>query len=248
MIYVCIPVHNEASTIGVLLWKIRKVMADFERDYEVVVLDDASTDETGEVLQRYVAVLPLQILREENRLGYAGALERLLRNVVKRAPYPKRDSIVTLQGDFTESPEYIIPLVKALEGGADVVAGVLERGASRVPRGVRFARLAAPWILGRAHRAAPVTDPLTGYRAYRVIVLKKALRDRGDAPLITGQGWAANLRLLGEVAPHARRVEEVGIDQRHDRRVRKSRFRALETLRELARSGRGIHWPAREAS
>ena len=44
MIYVCIPAHNEASTIGVLLWKIRKVMLEFGREYEVLILDDASTD------------------------------------------------------------------------------------------------------------------------------------------------------------------------------------------------------------
>ena len=48
VIYVCIPAHNEASTVGVLLWKTRKAMAEFDRDYRVVVLDDASTDEAGE--------------------------------------------------------------------------------------------------------------------------------------------------------------------------------------------------------
>ncbi|NIQ52029.1 MAG: glycosyltransferase, partial [Gemmatimonadetes bacterium] len=53
MIYVCIPTHNEASTIGVLLWKTRNVLGEFGRDYRLVVHDDASTDETAEVLQRY---------------------------------------------------------------------------------------------------------------------------------------------------------------------------------------------------
>ena len=79
MIYVCIPAHNEGRTIGVLLWKIRKVMLEFARDYEVLVLDDASTDETQDVLARYQKALPVRVLREEQRVGYPRAVEHLLR-------------------------------------------------------------------------------------------------------------------------------------------------------------------------
>ena len=47
LIYVCIPVHDEARTVGVLLWKIRNVMRELARDYELLVLDDASADDTA---------------------------------------------------------------------------------------------------------------------------------------------------------------------------------------------------------
>ena len=42
MLYICIPTYNEAPTIGVLLWRIRKVLKDFPREYEIVVFDDGS--------------------------------------------------------------------------------------------------------------------------------------------------------------------------------------------------------------
>ena len=42
MIYVCIPSHNEAPTVGLLLWKIRQVFASFPREYQLLVLDDLS--------------------------------------------------------------------------------------------------------------------------------------------------------------------------------------------------------------
>ena len=103
--------HNEEQTIGVLLWKIRKVMLEFGRDYEVLVLDDASTDETATVLDRYRSILPLRVLKEEHRAGYPSAVQRLLREALDRTSYPKRDAAVLLQADFTESPDYIVPLL-----------------------------------------------------------------------------------------------------------------------------------------
>lgn len=235
MIYVCIPAHNEERTIGVLLWKIRKVMLEFGRDYEVLVLNDASTDGTSEVLDRYRKVLPLRILEEERGLGYSGAVQRLLREALHRTSYPKRDSAVLLQGDFTESPDSIVPLVKALEGGADVVAGVVEENGSPSPRAVRVARRIAPWVLGSAYGGAPVSDPLSGFRAYRLIVLKKALAGFGKKPFLTTDGWASNVELLGLVAPHARRIAEAPLTLRYDVDGRPSRLSAVRTLRGLLR-------------
>jgi glycosyltransferase involved in cell wall biosynthesis len=241
VIYVCIPAHDEASTVGLLLWKVRKVMGEFGRDYRAVVLDDASTDGTGEVLHRYRRSLPLTVLHSEERLGYARSVERLLRHVVDEAPYPKRDCAVVLQGDFTESPDDVVGLVKVIEGGADIVAGCLGPGAS-VPRPVRIARVLARLAMGRTLRKAPVSDPLSGLRAYRVIVLKKALRDRPeDQPLVTCDGWAANVDFLRVLAPHARRIAEAPLQPRYDRRTRASRFQAFRTLMSLTRL-RGSTW------
>ncbi|MEC9242557.1 MAG: glycosyltransferase [Gemmatimonadota bacterium] len=235
MIYVCIPAHNEERTIGVLLWKIRKVMREFGRDYEVLVFDDASTDETAKVLDRYRRVLPLRVLKEEHRAGYPSAVQRLLREALDRTSYPKRDAAVLLQADFSESPDYIVPLLKALEGGADIVAGVVEQNGLPAPRAVRVARRMAPWVLGRAYGGAPVSDPLSGFRAYRLIVLKKALAEFRGGPFLETDGWASNVELLGLVAPHARRIAEAPLTLRYDVAARPSRLSAVRTLRGLLR-------------
>jgi dolichol-phosphate mannosyltransferase len=235
LIYVCMPAHNEERTIGVLLWKIRKVMREFGRDYEVLVLDDGSTDGTATVLDRYRRVVPLRVLKEEHRAGYPSAVQRLLREALKRTSYPKRDAAVLLQADFSESPDYIVPLLKALEGGADIVAGVVAENGHSAPRAVRVARRMAPWVLGRAYGGAPVSDPLSGFRAYRLIVLKKALAEFRDKPFLETDGWASNVELLGLVAPHARRISEAPVTLRYDLDVRPSRLSAARTLRGLLR-------------
>ncbi|CAN5710279.1 glycosyltransferase family 2 protein [soil metagenome] len=262
MIHICIPVHDEAGTIGILLWKIRKVMAEFGRDYEIVVLDDASTDGTAQVLDRYRRVLPLRTLRSETRSGYAAATERLLRDVADRSRYPKRDLAVTLQGDFTEDPEDLVAMVKAVEGGADLVVGQLGAGSAGITRPLRAARWMARMLVGSG-RGAPVSEPMCGFRAYRLVVLRKAFREaepQGDAvaaseatatpggPKPTG-GWAANVLMLARTAPHARRIDEAPYTLRLDPRARPTRLEVMEELKGLFPL-RKVRWvnPAAEAA
>jgi hypothetical protein len=234
VIYICIPALNEAPTVGVLLWRIRQVMAEFRRDYHLIVLDDGSTDATSEVLAPYARVLPLTLLRNERTAGYAPAVEALLRDAVARSTHPKRDIAVVLQADFTEPPEEIPALVKKLEGGADVVgsavAGVDADG--ELPRGLRWSRRGLPWLLGRARLPREGGDPMSGFRAYRVQVIRRALADREGAPLLTKQGWAANAELLMAVAPHVRRADQAPVQLRYTRRERETRFNAWPVLRE----------------
>jgi glycosyltransferase involved in cell wall biosynthesis len=236
VIYVCVPTHNEATTIGVLLWKTRNVLGAFGRDYRLVVHDDASDDDTPEVLQRYRRSLPLTILRSDERVGYGRSVEKLLRWVVDEAPYAKRDCAVVIQGDFTESPSDIVSLVKVIEGGADIVAGAPAEESRPRDTGMRVARWATRTFLRRITNGAPVSDPFAGLRAYRVIVLKKVLRDRPvEEPLIRSDGWAANVELLARLAPHARKIGEAPLSLRYDLQVRPSRFRPLRTVLSLAR-------------
>ena len=234
MIYVCIPTHNEAATVGVLMWKVRKVLSELDRPFTVVVHDDASTDDTAQVLSRYKRTLPLHVLRSKEKIGYGRSVETLLRYVQAEAPYPKRDCAVVMQADFTEDPEDMVPLVKLIEGGADIVAGCVTATKGSPPKGVKQVKWVTERLLKRVLGRAPVSDPLGGLRAYRVIVLKKALRDRAT-PLLTSDGWAANVELLGKLAPHARRITEAPLALRYDLQMRPSRFRPMHTLWSLAR-------------
>src|SRR5437879_13318171 len=62
MIYVCVPAHNEAHTIGLALWKVRQGFTAFPREYQLLVADDGSNDDTGAVLASYGTASPLTVL------------------------------------------------------------------------------------------------------------------------------------------------------------------------------------------
>lgn len=232
MIYICIPALNEAQTVGVLLWRIRQVMAEFGRDYHLLVVDDGSTDDTAEVLAPYARVLPLTVVRHERNRGYAAAVETLAREAVARSTHPKRDSAVFLQADFTEPPEEIPALVRRIEGGADVVGSAVSTVEGEVTRGMRWSRAGLPWLLKRSAVPREISDPFSGFRAYRLQVLKRALADVEGKPLLSRSGWAANAELLVRVAPHVRRAEQAEVGLRYTRRDRESRFRPWDAVRE----------------
>ena len=235
MIHICIPCRDEDRTIGVLLWKIREVMLELDRDFQVFVLDDGSRDGTRALLEKYKRVLPLSVLTERRPIGYGRALERLLRAAAESTRYPKRDAIVTMQADFTEHPEHLHALIRTFEGGVDIVACEAGTPSGNLPRAVRFAR----WLGGIAlrHPAAddPGVDPLLGFRAYRAVVVRKALRAAAGRPLVTTDGWAANAELMKVLMPFARRVARVPLGLRYDIRWRRTRVRVFATVREILR-------------
>ncbi|PYP33087.1 MAG: hypothetical protein DMD47_02375 [Gemmatimonadetes bacterium] len=231
MIYVCVPVHNEAKTAGLVLWKVRQVFSAFPREYQLLVLDDASTDGTAELLASYAKVLPMTTITHRQREGYARSLEELLRLALQRTDRPKRDCAITLHADFVHSPEAMEEMVKRLESGADLVVAELleERGGSRA---LRLARRWAPRLL----RLPGLHDTISGFVALRLIVLRQALRGGQSAaaappaPLLTTDGWSANAELLARLVPHARRLDPIPAAARYDLVQRPSRVRPLQQL------------------
>tara|TARA_Y100000590_G_scaffold441747_2_gene568925 strand:+ start:8704 stop:9366 length:663 start_codon:yes stop_codon:yes gene_type:complete len=208
-------------------------MLEFGREYEVLVFDDASTDNTLEVIEPYRSVLPIHVIRGKDRMGYGILVERLLREALRRTRYPKRDAAVVIQGDFTDDPEHIVALVKALEGGADLVAGNVTRNGADVPYSIKITQMIAPIILGKAYSRAPVSDPFCGFRAYRLIVFKKVIEGNPSGSLLSKNRWTANFKLLKFMTPHARRITEIPMSINYGIRKRPSRFRVFRTLRSL---------------
>jgi glycosyltransferase involved in cell wall biosynthesis len=198
VLFVCIPVHNEAPTAGLVLWRIRKTFADFQREYELLVYNDGSSDATAEVLAPYADALPVTILGGKEHVGYARAIDELLRAALSRCRYPRRDAVVLMQGDFTDQPEKIPELVKRFEGGADIVVAEPAIDAS-MPKPVRQLQRVGRWLARRFARVPGVTNPLGSFRLFSTVACDAVLA-AGDKPLSKAT-VGINIDLLGHGAP-----------------------------------------------
>ena len=236
MLYLAIPAHNEAATIGVLLWRLRTVLAEFPREYEAVVYDDASSDSTSEILESYAKVMPLTVLRGERQVGYAGAVDALVRHVARDTRYPRRDALLLLQGDFTDSPSLVPEFIKRFEGGMDVVVGERGRAVRRkAPTPVKRLLQFEPWLTRFLVRVEGIRDLTSSYRLIRISVLRDLLRSVGDAPICAGDARTANADLLMQIVPLARRVEALAVEPTWEIRLRETRVVAVPDAMTLLR-------------
>lgn len=239
VLYICIPAYNEAPTVGLLLWRLRSVMQDFAREYEILVYNDGSTDATAETLKSYTEVLPLTVMGGSEHRGYAHALDSLARAVSMRTRYPRRDGMITMQADFTDRPENLPELIKRFEGGADVIIG--EREVSDAwPAPARMLRRVAPYVTRPFVKVPNVNDPFGTLRVYRISVLRDMLKEVAEQPLVRFDGWSANVELLVRALRHARRVESVAFSPRYELRPRETRVSPWKGALALYRSARQL--------
>jgi glycosyltransferase involved in cell wall biosynthesis len=240
MLYICIPSYNEAPTVGLLLWKIRRTFQEFSREYELLVLDDGSTDDTAERLEPYSRALPLTVIRHDQRRGYARSVEALLAAALERTDRPKRDAVVVMHADFDHGPEFLPEIVKRLDSGADLV--VTQATIHGQPSAAfRWVRRGARWLL-RGLKVPGVRDMVSGYAAFRLITLRSAIRS-AEGPWLMAEGWATRAELLARAARQARRIETVDTIERHDLKSRPSRVDPWPMARLLWREGGRVRVP-----
>ncbi|UCD23089.1 MAG: glycosyltransferase [Gemmatimonadota bacterium] len=241
MIYVCIPAQNDAATVGLVLWKVRQVFEEFRREYHILVAENASTDTTGEVLEPYERALPLTTLRSRQQIGYAGTLEKLVREALNRTDRPRRDCIVTLPADFTVSPAVLPDLIKRVESGADVVVGeALSESISPAMRGVR--RLAA-WLMKPGVQLKGIHDVASGVYAFRLITLRGCIKNQ-PSPLLHTEGRCANAELVARAATVARQIAVVPLRTTPPGREHSPSEQPLSLALSFLRAGRRLSIPA----
>lgn len=107
LISIVIPCKNEAANLPRLLAEIGQAMAG--RDFEVVVVDDGSTDGTGEVLAREAAAskFPIRHVRHERSAGQSLSLK-------SGARAARGEIVATIDGDCQNDPQFIPVLIDAL--------------------------------------------------------------------------------------------------------------------------------------
>ncbi len=115
LLSVILPVFNEAHNLKELLPALFRSLEDLGLSYEVLVVDDGSIDQTGEIV-RQLARPQLRLIQLRRNAGQTAALMAGIR-------FSKGDILISMDGDFQNDPADIPQLLAKLDQGYDLVSG-----------------------------------------------------------------------------------------------------------------------------
>ncbi|HTX45530.1 MAG TPA: glycosyltransferase family 2 protein [Solirubrobacteraceae bacterium] len=252
---VVIPAHNEAESIAET---IEATVAELERasiDYEIVVIDDSSSDGTGDVVRGIATCHPrVRCVRSRGRPGFGRAVRAGL-------DVYSGDAVAVMMADFSDSPADLVRYHRLLERGFDCAFG------TRFGRGGRASGYPlSKWILNRILNAAIRTlfrhgynDTTNAFKAYRrgvIDQLQPLVADhfnltvelplkaviRGYSYAVVPISWtnrrhgASKLNIWKMAGPYAFSLLHLWLEQRRSGLGRPSR-RLAATREDLGRAG-----------
>lgn len=206
---VVIPAFNEESTIGDVILSVQAAFGLGSAPYEIVVVDDGSSDKTVVVASKY----NVRVVRNWRNRGKGVALRRGFESALG-------DIIVTIDADGSHDPRDIGKLLRSILGGADVVLGC--RCLDGEGRGTTtslniFGNLLinfAIWLM----TGKKVKDSQTGFRAFRKKVLEEFK--------VSAEGFQVETELTVKMLMNGNVVREVPITAK-ERTAGKSRLNPL---------------------
>jgi glycosyltransferase involved in cell wall biosynthesis len=161
---VVIPVRNEAPCLVELHQELTATLVSWGHAYEIIIVDDGSTDESFPILARLQAVDPhLRVIRFRRNFGQTAAFAAGFDRARGRI-------IVTSDGDLQNDPRDIPALVEMIEGGCDIACGWRkERKDAFLSR--RLPSMLANWLIS-VSTGVRLHDYGCSLKAFRAEVVK----------------------------------------------------------------------------
>ncbi len=164
MLSIVIPIHNEEHSILPLYDRLTAVLDQVQRPYEILLVDDASTDRSFELLANLVETDGhLKVIRLRRNFGQTAALSAGFHEA-------KGDIVIAMDGDLQHAPEDIPALLRKIDEGYDIASGWREhRVDSAIMR--QIPSRVANWLMAKVS-GVKLRDFGTTFKAYKADVLK----------------------------------------------------------------------------
>jgi len=230
VIYVVLPAYNEAANVGAVLRSLEKAGRESGMCMHAIVVDDGSSDSTGQVVRSHNGKLEITLIQHSSNLGLGAALRSGLLAAMDRAA--DGDVVVTMDADDTHTPAAIMAMVTKIDQGFDVlIASRYQKGSLvvGVPLGRRFLSYAASLLFRIVFPIKGVRDFTCGYRAYRASALRQAV-SRYRQEFVNQEGFQCMVDILLKLSRMNLRCEEVPMVLRYDRKSGKSKMKVLRTI------------------
>lgn len=202
---VVIPAYNESPSVRSVVEGVLRHVTD------VIVVDDASTDQTAEAL----AGLPVQVLRNPVNQGKGASLWRGGREAIRRGAR----WVITLDADGQHDPEDLARLVVALYEYPDMlIIGARTRHRESVPKRRAAANRLADFCVGWA-AGQPIVDSQSGLRVYPARLFEGLRKPRKR------DGFAFESEIIIQAARQGIEIVGLPVDAHYPANSRPSRYR-----------------------
>jgi glycosyltransferase involved in cell wall biosynthesis len=163
-ISVVVPLFNEEENIPELYKRLTGVLRGLGRKYEIIFVNDGSTDNTQRVLEDvFRGDNRVRVIELRTNFGKAPALSAGFSNV-------RGDIVLTIDGDLQDCPEDIPKFIEKMDEGFDIVsAWRMDRKEPFLTR--RLPSVIANWCIARLS-GVDLHDFGNAYKAYRAEVIK----------------------------------------------------------------------------
>src|SRR5271155_5490369 len=164
MLSIVIPIHNEEHSILPLYDRLTAVLVGIRRPYEILFIDDASTDRSAELLANLVQTdARLKVVRLRRNFGQTAALSAGFHEA-------RGKIIIAMDGDLQHAPEDIPALLRKIDEGYDIASGWRKERVDN-PFTRKIPSRIANWLMSKAS-GVNLRDFGTTFKAYRAEVLK----------------------------------------------------------------------------
>ena len=164
-VVVTLPAYNEEKTIGKILKSIMEVMDKTSYSYQILVVDDGSSDNTADNVRRTGAIA----YSHPKNYGLA----ETFKTEISKALDLKADVIVHIDADFQYQPAEIPKLLEQIRKGFDLVLGSRFKGKiEKMPLIKRIGNIAFSKVVSQIV-GMPISDAQTDFRAFTKRVAEK---------------------------------------------------------------------------
>ncbi|MGA2633538.1 MAG: glycosyltransferase family 2 protein [Terracidiphilus sp.] len=161
---IVVPFHNEEESVTALYARLKQVMEQVSESFELVLVEDGSSDRTYKLLEEIAAVdSRVLVVKLRRNFGQTSAL-------AAGFDHASGEFILAMDGDLQHDPNDIPMFLEKLEEGYDVVSGWRrDRVDSLLMR--RIPSLCANWLMALIS-GVPIHDFGTTFKAYRREVIQ----------------------------------------------------------------------------